>query len=95
MLFDSHDTMGSCTRYGLSPSAGFLFPRDIVAEPKTITGINLPTELHLLLRQAARGKQRAVGGRASVSRLLAELIEKHRPELERLAAVDRLGERAA
>jgi hypothetical protein len=48
------------------------------------TGVSLPTELDRLISDAARGRQRADGGagRASVSSLLAELIAKHRAELE-------------
>jgi hypothetical protein len=50
------------------------------------TGITLPRELHLLLRNAARSLQNLRGGtgRASVSHLLATLIEAHRVELESL-----------
>jgi hypothetical protein len=48
------------------------------------TGVTLPRELHRLVRDAMRGRQRAAGGsgRASVSGLIAELIERHRVELE-------------
>lgn len=51
------------------------------------TGIVLPVELHRLLRDAARGAQRAAGGkgRASVSALVAELVETARSELEKMA----------
>jgi hypothetical protein len=47
------------------------------------TGIALPIEQHRLLREAARGRQRAAGGagRASVSRLISELVSKHRADL--------------
>jgi hypothetical protein len=53
-------------------------------------GVYLPVELHRLLREAARGRQRAAGGKgkASVSALLAELVERYRPELEQLAALE-------
>jgi hypothetical protein len=39
---------------------------------------------HRLLRDAARGRQHAAGGRgrASVSKLLSELVELHRTELQ-------------
>ena len=48
------------------------------------TGIVLPLSQHRLIREAARGRQRAASGhgRASVSALLSDLIERHRAELE-------------
>ena len=48
------------------------------------TGISLPLTLARLLRDAARGRQAARGGtgRASVSALLAEIVEKHETELQ-------------
>lgn len=49
------------------------------------TGVALPPDLHLLLRDAARGVQRAKGGRASVSALLAEIVRRHESELRKLA----------
>ena len=54
---------------------------------KINSGVYLPVELHRLLRDAARGKQRAAGGRgkASVSELIAELVESHRAQLQALA----------
>ncbi len=58
--------------------------------PLTITGVSLPTNLHQLLRAAARGKQYKTGrGRASVSKLIASLVGLHRSELQKLAALDR------
>ena len=49
------------------------------------TGIALPAEVHLLLRDAARGVQRAKGGRVSVSALVSELVRRHETELRKLA----------
>jgi hypothetical protein len=54
--------------------------------PVICTGISLPTEQRDLLRQAARGMQRAAGGgRASVSALLADLVSRHEDELNKMA----------
>lgn len=49
------------------------------------TGLCLPLPDHRLLREAARGRQRVNGGRVSASRIVSELIEKHRDELVALA----------
>jgi hypothetical protein len=46
-----------------------------------ITGVCLPREQHALLREAARGRQRANGGRVSVSRIISEMIDAHRGDL--------------
>ena len=54
--------------------------------PKLVnTGIALPSDLHLLLRAAARGVQRAKGGRASVSALVSDLVRLHETNLRKLA----------
>lgn len=55
-------------------------------QTNTNTGVTLPSELHILLRNAARSLQHLRGGtgRASVSHLLASLVEQHRAELESL-----------
>jgi hypothetical protein len=52
--------------------------------PAVNTGIVLPLPLHRLLREAARGRQRAAGGcgRVSVSSLITDLLQQHRAELE-------------
>jgi hypothetical protein len=50
--------------------------------PHVNTGVSIPVSLHRLLRDAARGRQKAAGGRASVSGLISELLETHRTELE-------------
>jgi hypothetical protein len=52
----------------------------------SITGVCLPSEQHELLRQAARGRQRANGGRVSASKIISELIAAHRGELLKDAA---------
>ena len=54
------------------------------AEPKSrTTGINLPSETWLLLRRVALERSRRSGGRGSVSALLVELVDRHKPELEK------------
>ncbi len=60
-------------------------------EPRTLTGISLPSDQHALLREAARGRQRVYGGRASVSSILAELVDQHRPSLMADAEKNQLG----
>jgi len=52
--------------------------------PAVNTGITLPIPLHRLLREAARGRQCAAGGRGrvSVSSLITDLLQQHRAELE-------------
>jgi len=59
---------------------------------KVNSGIYLPIELHRLLRDAARGRQRAAGGRgkASVSELVTELLgtATARAKLEELAKLE-------
>jgi hypothetical protein len=47
------------------------------------TGINLPAEMWEMLNRAAFERARKYGGRASVSKLLVELVERHRKELEK------------
>jgi hypothetical protein len=57
--------------------------------PKLVnTGVALPSDVHLLLRNAARGAQRAKGGRASVSALLADLVRRNEPEFHAMAQGD-------
>jgi len=71
-----------------APQKALLIPRSMTPNNPTftrsLTGLVLPLALHRLLRDAARGRQRVAGGRgrASVSALVSELIEKHRAELE-------------
>jgi hypothetical protein len=54
------------------------------ANPKAITtAIHIPENTWKLLRAVAFHRAQDQGGRASVSKLLAELVELHRKELER------------
>lgn len=56
------------------------------AEPPTITtAIHIPAEVHRLVRAAAFARANKRGGRPSASAIYAELVEKHREELEREA----------
>jgi hypothetical protein len=50
------------------------------------TAIHIRREHWELLRRAAFARAERTGGRASVSAVLGELIERHRAELERLAS---------
>jgi hypothetical protein len=47
------------------------------------TGINLPTETLTLLRRVAFERSLRSAGRASVSALLVELVERHKKELQK------------
>ena len=47
------------------------------------TAIHIPKPTWTLLRAVAFRRAQDQGGRASVSRLIAELVERHRKELER------------
>jgi len=47
------------------------------------TAIHIPKPTWTLLRAVAFHRAQEQGGRASVSRLIAELVERHRKELER------------
>ena len=49
------------------------------------TGIHIHRDHLDLLRRAAVGRARVEGGRASVSEVLTDLIERHRAELEAIA----------
>lgn len=50
--------------------------------PYKTTGVHLPADLWALLNRVAFERARTKGGRASVSALLVDMIEKHRKELE-------------
>jgi hypothetical protein len=50
--------------------------------PYKTTGLHLPEELWVLLNRVAFERARRNGGRASVSALLVEMIEKNRKALE-------------
>jgi hypothetical protein len=47
------------------------------------TGFHLPKNLWELLNRVAFERARTKGGRASVSALLVELVERHKKELEK------------
>jgi hypothetical protein len=47
------------------------------------TAIHIPKETWTLLRRVAFKRAEANGGRASVSKVLAELVEQHRPVFEK------------
>jgi hypothetical protein len=47
------------------------------------TGINLPVKIWELLNRVAFERAKKYGGRASVSALLVDLVERHRKELEK------------
>jgi hypothetical protein len=47
------------------------------------TGVHLPADLFELLNRVALERAKSRGGRASVSALLVEMIERHRKELEK------------
>jgi hypothetical protein len=54
------------------------------------TGVHLPADLWELLNRVAFERAKKYGGRASVSALLVDLIERHQKELEKeLAASSR------
>jgi hypothetical protein len=49
----------------------------------TTTAIHVPKTTWILLRSVAFHRAQANGGRASVSKLITELVERHRAELEK------------
>jgi len=52
------------------------------SERLTNTGIALPRTQHALLRRVVRHRQDTLGGRASVSALISELVAVHESELK-------------
>jgi hypothetical protein len=54
-----------------------------------MTGVHLPKGFWELLNRVAFERARTKGGRASVSALLVELIEKNKKQLERELAASR------
>ncbi len=46
------------------------------------TGINLPSDVHALLRAVALKRAKEMGGRASVSGILVGLVREHQKELD-------------
>ncbi len=53
-----------------------------IARPYKTTGVHLPADLWELLNRVAFERARTKGGRASVSALLVEMIERNRKALE-------------
>jgi len=58
--------------------AGLALPAETIT-----TAIHIPRPTWTLLRAVAFRRAQDGGGRASVSKLIAELVERHRKELER------------
>jgi hypothetical protein len=58
-------------------------PPEPSGRPYKTTGLHLPADLWELLNRVAFERARTKGGRASVSALLVDMIEKHRKELEK------------
>ena len=54
-------------------------PDDVVSRS---TGINLPSDVHALLRAVALKRAKEMGGRPSVSAILVGLVREHQGELE-------------
>jgi hypothetical protein len=61
--------------------------KDEVGAPQSITtAVHLPTLTWNLLRAVAFSRAQRTGGRASVSKLITDLVEERRPLLEREVA---------
>jgi hypothetical protein len=60
-----------------------LEPEAKVDSKSITTAIHIPESTWKLLRTVAFHRAQDQGGRASVSKLIAELVERHRAELER------------
>ena len=60
-----------------------LEPEDNETAKSITTAIHIPESTWKLLRAVAFHRAQDQGGRASVSKLIAELVERHRSELER------------
>ncbi len=60
-------------------------PREpqVVERTHRTTGINLPSDIWILLNRVAFERAKKYGGRPSVSGLLVQLVERHRKELEK------------
>ncbi len=58
--------------------------RSDVSDSRT-TGINLPADVHSLLRAVAFKRAKEQGGRASVSAVLVELVRQNEKQLQREA----------
>jgi hypothetical protein len=57
--------------------------QEIAEKTHRTTGINLPADIWELLNRVAFTRSKTYGGRASVSALLVELVQRHRKELEK------------
>jgi hypothetical protein len=57
-------------------------PGPACSRPFKTTGVHLPADLWELLNRVAFERARTKGGRASVSALLVEMIERNRKALE-------------
>jgi hypothetical protein len=55
---------------------------ELTGLPAITTAIHIPRDTWTLLRAVSFRRAQDQGGRASVSRLIAELVERHREELE-------------
>lgn len=64
-------------------------PAESQDRPYKTTGLHLPADLWELLNRVAFERAKMRGGRASVSALLVEMIERHRKELEKELAASR------
>lgn len=62
------------------PSGPSLVPDDDAGNKLVTNSISLPESLWEELRDAANARRRQRGGRTSVSALIRELLEHHRPE---------------
>jgi hypothetical protein len=56
--------------------------KPLVERTHQTTGINLPIDVWELLNRVAFERAKKYGGRASVSALLVDLVQRHRKELE-------------
>ena len=60
-------------------------PASVTGEPQRTTGVNLPADVHALMRAVAMKRQKDRGGRASVSGVVADLVRDNRAKLEKEA----------
>jgi len=74
---DELNTFNIATRT-LEQAASSALPAETIT-----TAIHIPKPTWTLLRAVAFRRAQDQGGRASVSKLIAELVERHRKELER------------
>jgi len=55
------------------------------SQPQRTTGVNLPADVHALMKAVAMKRARDRGGRASVSSVVTELVRDNRAALEKEA----------